>query len=135
MYATYEEYRTLYAGTLFTSAEEFLPFAERASAYIDSVTFGELEDTYCTAMYSATVLRNVKKCCCALAENQYYYDERMRSDAASASKQSEGIGRYSVTYMNPLDALEKLTGGTFAAYQYDTALRYLGDSGLMYRGV
>lgn len=133
-YASYEEYRTTYAGTLFTSEEQFLPFAERASDYMDSVTFGRLrsEDT---ALLYGNVQRQIVKCCCAIAENLYYYDAKSQPDTASGSKQSETIGKYSVTYANPLDSLGQLTGGTFAEYQHSTALRYLGSTGLMYRGV
>lgn len=134
MYATYEEYWAIYAGTLFTSAEDFEPFAERASDYMDSVTFDRLSNgNYCISY--GEIQRKIKKCCCALAENLYYYDQKMRSGVASEAKQSETIGKYSVTYVNPLDSLEQLTGGTFATYQYNTALRYLGGTGLMYRGV
>lgn len=133
-YATYEEYRTLYAGTLFTSEEQFLPFAERASDYMDSVTFGRLQSED-TALLYGNVQRQIVKCCCAIAENLYYYDAKSQPDTASGSKQSETIGKYSVTYANPLDSLGQLTGGTFAEYQYSTALRYLGSTGLMYRGV
>ncbi len=134
MYATYEEYRTVYAGTLFTSEEQFLPFAERASDYMDSVTFGRLQSED-TALIYGNVQRQIIKCCCALAENLYYYDAKSHPDTASGSKQSETIGRYSVTYANPLDSLSELSGGTFETYQYNTALRYLGGTGLMYRGV
>lgn len=135
MYATYEEYRTVYAGTLFTSEESFLPFAERASDYMDSVTSDRLLEDY-QAVYGV-IQRKVKKCCCALAENLRYYDLRMQPDAGASggAKQSETQGRYSVTYANPLDSLSELSGGTFEAYQYSTALRYLGGTGLMYRGV
>lgn len=135
MYATYEEYRTLYAGTLFTSEEQFLPFSERASDYIDAVTFDRLQQPDCMIVYG-DVQRQIKKCCCALAENLRYYDQKMQPDAASSgAKQSETAGKYSVTYANPLDSLSELTGGTFETYQYRTVLQYLGRTGLMYRGV
>lgn len=133
-YAAYEEYRTLYAGTLFTSEDSFRPFAERASDYMDSVTSDRLLDENYSAVYG-DVQRKVKKCCCALAENLYYYDAKTQPDTASGAKQSETAGKYSVTYANPLDSLSELTGGTFYDYQYRTALQYLGRTGLMYRGV
>lgn len=135
-YATYKEYRLLYAGTLFTSKEQFVPCAKRASEYMNAITFGRLQDENCTAVYG-DVQRLVKKCCCALAENFFYYDAKMQPDAAvsGGTKQSETNSRYSVTYSNPLDSLSTLTGGSFETYQYNTALRYLGRTGLMYRGV
>ena len=133
-YATYEEYRTLYAGTLFTSEESFRPYAERASDYMDAVTSDRLQQPDCMIVYG-DVQRQIKKCCCALAENLRYYDQKMQPDAASGcAKQSETQSQYSVTFRNPLDSLEQLTGSTFETYQYSTALRYLGGTGLMYRG-
>lgn len=135
-YATYREYQTIYSGTLFKSKEQFTQFAKRASEYMNAVTFGRLQDKNYTAVYG-DVQRLVKKCCCALAENLFYYDAKMQPDAAvsGGTKQSESIGKYSVTYGNPLDSLSTLTGGSFETYQYNTALRYLGRTGLMYRGV
>ena len=135
-YATYKEYQTIYTGTLFTSKEQFVPCAKRASEYMNAITFGRLQDENCTAVYG-DVQRLVKKCCCALAENLFYYDAKMQPDAivSGGTKQSETNSRYSVTYSNPLDSLSTLTGGSFETYQYNTALRYLGRTGLMYRGV
>lgn len=131
-YADYKDYRLIYCGTLFTAAEQFLPCAMRASDYMDAVTFGRLESGV-----PEEFSEKVKKCCCALAENFFYYDAKMQPDAAvsGGAKQSETNSRYSVTYSNPLDSLSTLTGGSFETYQYNTALRYLGRTGLMYRGV
>ena len=132
-YATYEEYRTVYAGTLFSDYKQFQPFAERASDYMDSVTFGRLENK---TAYTENE-RLVKKCCCALSENLFYYDCKMQPDAivSGGAKQSETIGKYSVTFRNPLDSLSTISGSTFEEYQYRTAMQYLGHTGLMYRGV
>lgn len=127
-YATYEEYRTVYGGTLFASEEKFQPCAERASDYMDSVTFGRLENRTAYMEHERLVI----KCCCALAENLFYYDQKLRPDTA---KQSETIGKYSVTFRNPLDSLSTISGSTFEEYQHRTAMQYLGHTGLMYRGV
>lgn len=131
-YADFEEYQTIYTGTLFKSKEQFVPCAKRASDYMDAITFGRLESGV-----PEEFSEKVKKCCCALAENLFYYDAKMQPDAAvsGGAKQSETNSRYSVTYSNPLDSLSTLTGGSFETYQYNTALRYLGRTGLMYRGV
>lgn len=133
-YATFEEYRTIYAGTLFTAENQLLPFAERASDYMDAVTFDRIAQN---PPQDGDTQRKIKKCCCTLAENLYYYDAKLHPDAAASggTKQAESIGKYSVTFANPLDSLSALTGSTFADYQYRTALQYLGRTGLMYRGV
>lgn len=136
VYATYEEYRTLYAGTLFKSEEQYLPYAKKASDFMDAVTSDRLRmpDYYRWVIENAQ--RQIKKCCCALAENELFYVLKTQPEAASSgAKQSEAIGEYSVTYVNPLDSLEKLTDGTFFHYQYQTAMQYLGRTGLMFRGV
>lgn len=132
-YADFEEYQIIYTGTLFTSKDIFLPFAKRASEYMDAVTFDRLEKGV-PEEFSA----KVKKCCCALAENLFYYDAKLKPDAAvsGGNTASETIGKYSITYRNALDSLSALTGGrSFEEYQYDTALMYLGNTGLMFRGV
>lgn len=131
-YADFEEYQTIYTGTLFKSKEQFVPCAKRASDYMDAITFGRLESGV-----PEEFSEKLKKCCCALAENFFYYDAKMQPDAAvsGGTKQSESISKYSVTYSNPLDSLSTLTGSSFNTYQYNTALRYLGRTGLMYRGV
>lgn len=126
-YATFEDYRMIYGGVLFTADTQMLPFAERASDYMDAVTFGRLENK---SAYG-DVERLVIKCCCALAENIYYYDCKMQGGA----KQSETIGKYSVTFRNPLDSLSTISGSTFEEYQHRTAMQYLGRTRLMYRGV
>lgn len=131
-YATFEDYRMIYGGVLFTADTQMLPFAERASDYMDAVTFGRLENK---SAYG-DVERLVIKCCCALAENLFYYDCKMQPDAIASggTKQSETIGKYSVTFRNPLDSLSTLSGSTFDEYQHRTAMQYLGRTGLMYRG-
>lgn len=105
-YATFEEYRMTYGGVLFTADTAFLPFAERASDYIDAITFGRLNEKDYALLYG-DVQRQIKKCCCALAENLFYYDAKTQPDAAvsGGAKQSETIGKYSVTFRNPLDSL------------------------------
>lgn len=135
-YATFEDYRMIYGGVLFTADTQMLPFAERASDYMDAVTFGRLQEPDCFLFFGNTE-RLVIKCCCALAENIYYYDCKMQPDAAvsGGAKQSETIGKYSVTFRNPLDSLSELSGGMFEEYQHRTAMQYLGHTGLMYRGV
>lgn len=132
-YATFEDYRMIYGGVLFTADTQMLPFAERASDYMDSVTFGRLENKTAYMEHERLVI----KCCCALAENLFYYDCKMQPDAAvsGGAKQSETIGKYSVTFRNPLDSLSTISGSTFEEYQHRTAMQYLGHTGLMYRGV
>ncbi len=132
MYASFEEYRLVYGGSLFCTEPQFAPYAKRASDYIDAVTFGRITDG---RVLIGETERLIKKCCCALAENYRYYDAKTADSNENGTKSAETIGKYSVTYSNPPDSLESISGGTFEEYQYNTALRYLGRTGLMYRGV
>ncbi|MGN1410960.1 MAG: hypothetical protein ACI4WH_00425 [Oscillospiraceae bacterium] len=78
----------------------------------------------------------IKKCTCAIAEAYYIYDSNQLNDGnITGAKTSEKIGQYSVSWANPLDSLENLTGGNFPSYLRKLCLKYLGCTGLMYRGV
>ena len=126
-YADFQYYMDIFRGTLISDSIQFGTLSERASEYIDMVTFNRLEDENLLKQHET----NIKKCCCALAENIFRYDLQYNTDV----KSSESIGAYSVSYSNPLDNLTMLSGSTFLEYQYKTALKYLGCTGLMYRGL
>ena len=96
------------------SASDFLIYSEKASDYIDYITFDRAKT------YKDTENR-LKKCCCALA------DEMKKSDNISG-KSSESIGSYSVSFSDTSDeALRKRLAKICAIY--------IGSTGLMYRGL
>ena len=107
-YADYNFYKNEFLGTL--TAEEFAPRAERASDYIDFVTFGR----------ATADDERVKKCCCAIADTEAKYDN-------GGEKTSENIDGYSVTYVAGVSKTQSRSEAV-----YNTALRYLME--LMYRG-
>lgn len=96
------------------SAPDFLIYSEKASDYIDYITFEHAKT------YDDTENR-LKKCCCALV------DEMKKTDNISG-KSSESIGSYSVSFSENTN--------TEVQKRYGNVCRiYIGSTGLMYRGV
>ena len=133
MYADFTDYKELYYGQQIADAEVFRTAAARASEYMDSVTFGRLESGVPEAFAEP-----VKKCCCALAEAFYLQQQAYTcaSTDGTGAKKSETQHNYSVTYSTPAETLASLLNGkSFSEYLYSLCLRYLGRTGLFYRGV
>lgn len=107
-YSNYAYYTDVFLGEM--SEEDYKPRAERASEYIDYVTFDR----------AAADDENVKKCCCAIADAIYLYDN-------GGGKSGETIDGYSVSYASGVSKTESRSEAI-----YNTALRYLSE--YMYRG-
>ena len=133
-YADFPYYQDFFIGTAITDTGMFRQLSERASDYLDMITFGKLclkiPDEYETL---------VKKCCCAIAEAIYLFlQDYLNSDGAGKSKTQETIGAYSVSYASISDTVSALLNGENSGlqdYLYNIAMRYLGRTGLLYRGV
>lgn len=115
IYANYDYYKEKFCGTLIPQ-DNFPYFAARASEYIDWQTFGRLEKVI-PGEYDA----KVRNCCCALAETEYSFSQK--SDISS-----EKNGSYSVTYSTKSSADHNAEKSRIVAL-------YLGNTGLLYRGV
>ena len=109
-YADYAYYTGTYKGSSIKEAA-FATLAERASEYIDYVTFGRATDA----------LETVKKACCAVAETMQINNE-------SGRKERESVDDYSVSYADATDSAANKR-------LYDAACRYLLMTGLMHSGV
>lgn len=130
VYADFPYYQDFYCGTVFSDAAIFRTAAARASDYIDNVTFGRLVDGV-----PKPFAEPVKKCACALAEVFELQRQVYISTDGSGAKKSETQYHYSVTYSTPTETLTALLSGkSVADYLYSICLRYLGRTGLMYRG-
>ena len=132
MYADFTDYKELYYGQQIADADVFRTAAARASEYMDSVMFGRLESGLPEAFSEP-----VKKCCCALAEAFYLQQQAytFASTDGTGAKKSETQHNYSVTYSTPAETLASLLNGkSFSEYLYSLCLRYLGRTGLLYRG-
>lgn len=133
-YADFPYYRDFFKGTLISDENAFRTLAERSSEFIDTVTFDRLVDEALLNRFK----EKIQKCCCALSElffRRCSADKLL--DAENAIETSETIGAYSVSFANPYDYVKEisLSDSDFKKILRSTALQYLGNTGLMYRGV
>jgi hypothetical protein len=135
-YADYGYYQDFFKGKVITDLETFRTLAERSSEYIDMVTFCRINTE---VLRDRPLADKVKKCCCAVAEAYYLYDtvltNALSGNGGTGAKTSERIGQYSISWADPTDSLESLTGGNFPSYLRKLCIKYLGCTGLTFRGV
>lgn len=133
IYADFPYYQDGYCGTAITDAVTFRTAAARASEYMDSITFGRIRPD----MLHSPLAPAIQNCCCALAEAMVTYQLHGTASGESGTKKSETQHNYSVTYTTPVETLGSLLGSnaTIQDYLYQIAMRYLGHTGLLYRGV
>lgn len=112
MYVGYEYYKETYNGTV--PMERFNNLEIRASNLIDYYTFNRLKDK--------EIDNKVKFAVCELIDNLYELDNFQGKD-----KESEKVGQYSVTY-------SKVREEELEQEQKNIILKYLGHTGLLYRG-
>lgn len=133
-YADFPYYRDFFKGTLIKDENAFRTLAERSSEFIDTVTFDRLSDEELLNQYKA----KIQKCTCALSELLFKKSSADRMlNAENMPETSETIGAYSVSFANPYDYIQEvsMSDSDFRKALKNTALRYLGNTGLMYRGV
>lgn len=133
-YADFPYYRDFFKGTLISDENVFRTLAERSSEFIDTVTFDRLVDEALLNRFK----EKIQKCCCALSElffRRCSADKLL--DAENAVETSETIGAYSVSFANPYDYIQEvsMSDSDFRKILRGTALQYLGNTGLMFRGV
>ena len=134
-YADFSYYKEIFSGTLINDEAVFRTFAERASEFIDTITFDRLVDEDILNSYKD----KIKKCECVLTEQFLKRDIAFSGGISSVEnmpKKSESIGSYSVSYTNPYDYVREfsMTDSDFQKSLKSIALRYLGNTGLLYRG-
>ena len=113
IYADFSYYRDTYCGEM--AEGDFKRLSRSASAYLDSVTFDRI-----AAVTDEKIMERVKEACCAVADVLLRKEER---DGIAAEK-NDGV---SVTYATE--------GKTDEERLYQAAVLYLGNTGLLYRGV
>ncbi len=115
-YATYEDYTTIYFGSVVPETD-FARVSERASEYLEYVTYKKIE--------TAEITKDIVKCTCALSEAIYKHEQTLA--CGDLQKASEKVGEYSVNYI----AANNIT---LEDKQNEIAKQYLIDTGLLYRG-
>lgn len=129
MYADYTFYTTVFFGDLLT-AETFPKYATRASDFIDYLTWKKARD------YADTE-NEVKKACCALAEQYQSIDAVRKAAAAKVTNEgiigSETVGSHSRSFRNGVEGEQAIAEAEKALSAI--ARQYLLPTGLLYRGV
>ena len=137
-YADYAYYTGTYLGNAISNTD-FPRLSLRASDFIDYYTRGKAAKATDEAVVAA-----LSKACCAIAE-QMQIDERNRAIAAqtataalssgSGEVKSETVGSYSVSYTTGADYAKAADTARAESAAYGSiALRYLSNTGLLYRG-
>ena len=117
-YADYDFYTDKYLGRIIPNENDFAYYALRASEIIDNKTFGRINE----------ITPAVQLACCAAAD-ELYSDASAKAKAASGVS-SESVDGYSVSYRAYNTEAEKV-----AEKRVNAAIkRYLGSTGLMFRG-
>ncbi len=122
-YADFLFYKNVFKGLVITDETIFESVSERASEYIDVVTFDRINENI---LSNIVISDKIKRCCCALAEINFQF----QSYSQGKKVQSESNGKYSVSYAVP--SINESNAGLFFKRE---CIKYLGDTGLMYRGV
>lgn len=132
MYTDFSFYQGTFKGILITDEATFRTFSERASEFIDTATFDRLADEELLNRHKI----KIQKCVCALAE-LFFKRNIGVFNRENMPEISESIGAYSVSRANPLDYVQEvsMTDSDFQKSLKSTVLRYLGNTGLLYRGV
>ena len=106
-------YKDTYCGEM--AEGDFKRLSRQASAYLDSVTFDRI-----AAVTDEKIMERVREACCAVADVLLQKEQR----DGIASETNDGI---SVTYTTE--------GSTDEERLYQAVVLYLGNTGLLYRGV
>ncbi|MDE6035727.1 MAG: hypothetical protein K2G36_07455 [Ruminococcus sp.] len=136
MYADFPYYQDFFKGTLISDEAMFRTFSERASEFIDTATFDRLANVELLNRHKI----KIQKCACALTELFFRRNIAFLNgvpDSENMPKTSEKIGEYSISMANPYDYIQEISmnDDDFRKSLKSTILRYLGNTGLLFRGV
>lgn len=132
MYTDFSFYQDAFKGILITDEAMFRTFSERASEFLYTATFDRLADEELLNRHKI----KIQKCVCALTE-LFFKRNIGILNRENMPETSKSIGAYSVSRANPLDYVQEvsMTDSDFQKSLKSTVLRYLGNTGLLYRGV
>ncbi len=119
MYADYGFYTDTFKGATVKDAETYERLAVEASALIDWMVTSKID-------VSAPYMDKVKMAECALVEISH----EQTQCAANPVKSAERVGDHSVNY-----AVSMPTQEQYSSMKADKIRIYLGNTGLLYRGV
>ena len=128
MYVDFIYYRDSFGGTTIPEAN-FIRLERKARVFIDDVTFDRLKN-------DATLIDDtVKECLCEIMECNYKLDQE-EVETGGKLISSETIDQHSVTYaVSDIEKNEVDKKSFNFTKFYTIARQYLGNTGLLYRGV
>jgi len=111
MYADYSFYTDTYHGDTLTSSNA-VKWLDRASDYVDTITYRRLETAYPTAEADDV---KVKKAVCAVADALYFIDAQRRAGAALVNADGKVTGAIA-SMSSGKESISYATGGTASVY-------------------
>lgn len=124
---TYNYYGSEYLGTIIPS-NLFKKYNMKATSLINYFTFNRIKETD----------NDIKNACCEIAELLYQQENLYSKIINNGGEQvaSETVGPYSKSYVNNSNIQKErlLTKKELDRECYQICLKYLADTGLMYRG-
>ncbi len=127
MYADYSFYTDTYLGDALTAANAN-KWLDRASDYVDTITFRRLETAF--PEVEADAIR-VKKAVCAVADALCYIDTQRRAGAASTNSDGKVTGAIA-SISSGKESVSYATGGTASVYSAAASNTAAQDSYLRY---
>ena len=128
MYVDFEYYSTTYGGTAI-NADSFIKLERKARVFIDDITFDRLKND------NTLIDDTVKECLCEIMECNYKLDQE-EAETGGKLISSETIDQHSVTYaVSDIEKNEVDKSRVNFTKFYTIARQYLGNTGLLYRGV
>lgn len=118
-YADYDFYQDVFTGTRITDEDVFNRMAIDASYFMDEMCFGRIDQ--------ANLTDEIKFACCALADVCH---SEVTSGSIGKGIASETVGPHSVSYVGVKELREQIRNE-----KMEIIRRYLGNTGLLYRGV
>ena len=128
MIADYQFYQDEYFGDILTQ-EDFDKYATRADSYLEQLTMGRYDDP----SLPADIVKAVKMAECAIAEQcaiEAKQSLAIYESMGAGTLASESVGAHSVSYRSGAEIKQ-----ASAAEIKSIAYRYLGMTGLLYRGI
>ena len=117
-----------FGGTTIPEAD-FPKYERRSRVFIDDITFNRLKDD------NTLIDDTVKECLCEIMECNYKLDQE-EAETGGKLISSETIDQHSVTYaVSDIEKNEVDKSRINFTKLYNIARQYLGNTGLLYRGV
>ena len=127
-YVDFTYYSTSFGGTTIPEAN-FNKYERRSRVFIDDITFDRLKND------NTLIDDTVKECLCEIMECNYKLDQE-EVETCGKLISSETIDQHSVTYaVSDIEKNEVDKSRINFTKFYTIARQYLGNTGLLYRGV